>query len=508
MKYKYITTPIFYVNDMPHIGHAYTSIICDTLSRFYNLNDEKVLFTTGTDEHGLKVEKAAKEKGKSAIEFVNEVSSNFKDLMKRLEITNTDFIRTTEKRHKISASFFWEKLCENNQIYKGNYKGWYSVKDESFYQEKELIKEGDNLKTQDGSLVEWIEEESFFFKLSSWENQLLELYDKNPDFIKPKSRLNEVKSFVSSGLRDLSVSRTSFNWGIKIPNSLNHIMYVWIDALTNYLTSIGYPNIKDNEMMHWKNCVHVIGKDILKFHGVYWPAMLMAIKYPLPKSILAHGWWTNEGKKISKSLGNSIDPNSIIDRFGLDQFKYFILREVPMGNDGDFSIDSLINRINSDLSNNLGNLIQRVIKFLNKNFENIVPYSIESELKRSDQLNKGYQLIDNIKNKMDEFQLSKCLEEIFLYIDDLNKFMDESEPWNSFRTSPEIAAKDLSILVECFRIIGIILQPFIPNAADNILDMLNIDHSHRKFKHLSKDYFIKEKHILNSPKALFPRYEK
>ncbi len=504
----YITTPIFYVNDLPHIGHAYTTVICDAIARFNYLDDKKVLFTTGTDEHGLKVEKAAKDKNKEPIDFVDEVSLNFKNLSKKLDIKNTDFIRTTENRHKISASFFWNELIKKNQIYKGNYKGWYSVKDESFYQEKELEKKGDTFVTNDGSPVEWVEEESYFFKLSNWESKLLTFYEKNPKFILPQSRMNEVKSFVKSGLKDLSVSRTSFNWGIKIPNSKEHIMYVWIDALTNYLTSIGYPEIKDDKMPYWENCIHIIGKDILKFHAVYWPAMLMAIDFPLPKSIFAHGWWTNEGKKISKSLGNTIDPNEIIDRFGLDQFKYFLLREVPLGNDGDFSENSLVGRINSDLSNNLGNLIQRVTKFLYKNFNNSIPYGFEEEKNITDIQRKGYKLIFTVKEKMYKFEISKSLEEIFAYIDELNKFVDASEPWKSFKIDSKKAGRDLSILIECFRIIGIILQPYIPDAAKKILDILNVKNSDRYFKNLSLKFSLQKNHSLNNPDQLFPRYEK
>ena len=503
----YITTPIFYVNDSPHIGHAYTTLICDTLARFNNLEGKEVLFTTGTDEHGSKVEKAANLKGISPTDFVNVVAKNFKDLSTKLELVNTDFIRTTEDRHKISATYFWEKLLENNQIYKGNYKGWYSIKDEAFYQEKELVEDGDGFKTIDGSPVDWIEEESFFFKLSNWEEKLLDFYKDNPNFIQPKSRMNEVQSFVESGLKDLSVSRTSFNWGIQIPNS-KHIMYVWIDALTNYLTSIGYPNINENKLNFWRNCIHIIGKDILKFHAIYWPAMLMAIGHPLPKQIFAHGWWTNEGKKISKSLGNTIDPNKIIAKFGLDQFRYFLLREVTPGNDGDFSENSLINRINSDLSNNLGNLIQRVLKFLNKNFKNSVPFSLKDEFENYTQLAKGYQLIEILRKKITNFEINRCLEEIFFYIDYLNKFMDKSEPWNSFKIDQNKAGKDLSVLIECFRIVGIVLQPFLPNAANKILNMLNIDISLRMFKNLTNEYAVVSQHILNTPQPIFPRYEK
>lgn len=508
MNNLYITTPIFYVNDSPHIGHAYTTIVADTIARFYKLSGKKVLFTTGTDEHGLKVEKAAKNKGKTPKDFVDIVSENFKNLSRSLKATNTDFIRTTEPRHEKAATFFWKKLCENNQIYKGKYHGWYSVKDESFYQEKELIKKGDKLTTIDGSEVEWIEEESYFFRLSEWQDKLLDIFEKQPDFILPKSRMNEVKSFVKSGLKDLSISRTSFQWGIKIPESTDHIMYVWIDALTNYLTSIGYPDMSEESKTYWKNCTHIIGKDILKFHAVYWPAMLLAIKYPIPKSIFAHGWWTNDGKKISKSLGNAIDPYEIIDKFGLDQFRYFLLREVPLGNDGDFSQDALINRINADLSNNFGNLVQRVIKFFKKNYHDSSLNIQTSNLNNSNEISYGYKLKHSIEKKMNEFQLHKCIEEIFTYIDQLNKFMDESEPWKTYKTNPDKAAKDLLVLIECFRILGIILQPFIPDAAKKLLDMLNIGENSRMFKNLSFDYSIIDNPKINEPTPLFPRYEK
>jgi len=376
MKKIYITTPIFYVNDLPHIGHAYTSIICDTIFKYFKLNDYEVLFTTGTDEHGLKVEKAANSKGINVKDFVDSVSKNFKSLTKKLQLSNTDFVRTTEPRHKNAALFFWDELVENDQIYLSKYKGWYSIKDESFYQEKELEKRDNVFFTSDGEKVEWIEEESYFFRLSDWEEELLKYYENNRNFIMPDSRRNEVISFVKSGLKDLSISRTSFKWGIRVKNTKNHIMYVWIDALVNYLTSLNYPDISKEKMKFWENCIHIIGKDILKFHAVYWPAMLMAANLPIPKTIFAHGWWTNEGKKISKSLGNAIDPNKIMDQYGLDQFKYFLLREVSLGNDGDYSIKSFLDRINADLSNNLGNLIQRTLKFLSKNFSSKIPYSI------------------------------------------------------------------------------------------------------------------------------------
>ena len=507
MKKIYITTPIYYVNDLPHIGHAYTSVICDSIARFHRLSGLEVNFTTGTDEHGLKVEQAAMRNNKSPIDFVDDVSLNFLKLTKKLQLSNNDFIRTTEKRHHSAASHFWKNLEQNDQIYLDKYSGWYSVKDEAFYQEKELIKnKNGDFVTIDGGRVDWVEEESYFFKLSKWQEKLLEYYEKNKNFVYPESRFNEVKSFVRSGLKDLSISRTSFSWGIKVPDT-NHVMYVWVDALVNYLTSLGYPDF-EKQKEYWQNSYHIIGKDILKFHAVYWPALLLANKLNLPKRIIAHGWWTNEGKKISKSTGNTIDPNVMIDKFGLDQFRYFLMREIPLGNDGDFSEKAFLNRINSDLSNNLGNLIQRVMKFIYKNYDNCLPSKIDSKLKGYNLINDGYDLLPLIDEKIQNFEISRCLEEIFIYIDKLNKFVDSNEPWKVFKVDRDKAGNGLSILVENFRIIGILLQPFIPNFSTNLLNLLNINENERNFKFLNIENIIKKDHIFNKPEALFPRYEK
>ena len=476
------------------------------MARFYRLNNYDVLFTSGTDEHGLKVEKAAKESGMTPNNFVDKVSQNFKELLKKIKSTNTDFIRTTESRHNVACKKFWNNLCQKSQVYLSKYKGWYSIKDESFYQEKELIKKNDSFFTIDNEKVEWIEEESFFFKLSEWETSLLNYYEKYPEFIQPKSRRNEVISFVKSGLKDLSISRTSFKWGIKVEENSDHIMYVWIDALVNYLTSIGYPNFKKNKE-YWEECIHVIGKDILKFHAVYWPAMLMASDLPLPKKIFAHGWWTNEGKKISKSLGNSIDPNKIIDSYGLDQFRYFLLREVTLGQDGDFSEQALKNRVNSDLSNNFGNLVQRTIKFLFKNFDGVVPFQLKPNSINNFPLNDIFLLFQKVEKFIINLEMNKAIEEIFISISNLNKFMDESEPWNVVKKDRELTGKILTELIESFRIIGIILQPFLPIASKLLLDTLNIDNKLRMFKYINSKNFINKGHKLNEPKALFPRFE-
>ena len=334
-------------------------------------------------------------------------------------------------RHKKTVEIVWNRLVERKQIYLGKYEGWYSIKDEAFYQEKELNKVDGDFQTQDGTKVEWLKEESYFFKLSNWQNKLLEFYDKNIDFIKPSSRRNEVISFVKNGLRDLSVSRTSFSWGIKVPNHSSHVIYVWIDALANYLSAIKYPESFENEN-YWKNSIHIIGKDILKFHAIYWPAILMAADLTPPKQIFAHGWWTNEGKKISKSLNNSIDPLQLIDKYGLDQLRYFLLREVTLGQDGDFSEKSFIKRVNSDLSNNLGNLIQRTLKLLEKHFDNKIPSKI-SELKNVEILFDTYKLATLVKPKIENFEYNKALESIFNHIDKLNQFIDNEKPWESIK---------------------------------------------------------------------------
>ncbi len=507
MRNIYITTPIYYVNDNPHIGHAYTSIVCDVLSRYYKMTkNTSVKFLTGTDEHGQKVENAAKINDKKPQEFVDLVSKNFKNLTEILNISNSDFIRTTELRHKKTVKLVWNKLVERKQIYLGKYEGWYSIKDEAFYQEKELIKVDGKFQTQDGTKVEWLKEESYFFKLSNWQNKLLEFYDKNINFIKPSSRRNEVISFVKNGLRDLSVSRTSFNWGIKVPNHSSHVIYVWIDALTNYLSAINYPESFENED-YWRNSIHIIGKDILKFHAIYWPAILMAADLTPPKQIFAHGWWTNEGKKISKSLNNSIDPLRLIDKYGLDQLRYFLLREVTLGQDGDFSEKSFIKRINSDLANNLGNLIQRTLKLLEKHFDNIIPLKI-SELKNVKILLDTYKLVTTVQPKIENFEYNKALESIFNHIDQLNQFIDNEKPWESIKKNDlSKASETLSTLIECFRVIAVILIPFIPDSAKKILDTLNVDYANINFDKLNIKFCIKKGEKINKVEKLFPRYD-
>ncbi|MGE5766928.1 MAG: methionine--tRNA ligase, partial [Bacteroidota bacterium] len=370
----YITTPIYYVNDDPHIGHAYTTLACDVLARFKRLDGFNVRFLTGTDEHGQKVEKSAARAGVDPQSFTDRVSQNFRDLSKLLNFSNDDFIRTTEERHKVSCQALWKKLVEAGDIYLGSYAGWYAVRDEAYYAESELTDGPNGTKiAPSGAECEWVEEESYFFRLSAWEERLLKLYETQPDFILPASRRNEVVSFVKGGLKDLSISRTTFSWGIPVPDAPGHIMYVWLDALTNYITAVGYPDEQaESFRTFWPADIHMVGKDILRFHAVYWPAFLMAAGVAPPKRVFAHGWWTVEGQKMSKSLGNVVDPYEMVTTYGADAFRYFLLREVPFGKDGDLSKKSMVHRINADLSNAFGNLLNRTLGMLGKNFGGIV----------------------------------------------------------------------------------------------------------------------------------------
>lgn len=491
-KVFYVTTPIYYVNDKPHIGHAYTSVAADILARVHRLRGYRVKFLTGTDEHGQKVESSAKKNGCSPIEYCDQMSQTFCNLTDILNISNDDFIRTTEARHKHAVQEIWNKMLQSGDIYKGIYKGWYNISDEAFVPDNEVLDGG---FSKDGKKLEFFEESSYFFKLSKWQQPLLDFFESHKDFVRPQSKFNEVISFVKSGLKDLSISRSSFSWGIKVPNDNEHIIYVWIDALTNYLSAIGYGGNIDNEL--WNNSLHIIGKDILKFHAVYWPCMLMSVGINPPKNIFAHGWWTNNGQKISKSLGNTIDPIETINKYGLDQFRYFMLREVPFGNDGDFSEQALVRRINADLCNNLGNLIQRVLKLAVKNIGN--------HIECSDAFNEqDAKFINNYKNMLkvsDEFifnnSISKALDTIFEIITEANQFVELNKPWDLAKTSPDRFKTVISILLDSFRYIGFALYPFIPNSMRKLYDMLGMkDFSLSALSTPLKSYDISEITIL------------
>lgn len=505
MKQFYITTPIYYVNDKPHIGHAYTSLICDVTARFMKLSGKNVKFTTGTDEHGQKIEKAAKANGMQPKEFTDQVSVTFKELAKFMNFQYDDFIRTTDAHHKKAVVTLWNRLQEREQIYLDSYSGWYSVRDEAFYQESELI----DGKAPTGAEVEWVTEKSYFFRLSHWQDKLLELYENQPDFIFPESRKNEVVSFVKSGLTDLSISRTSFNWGIKVPGNDKHIIYVWIDALTNYITSVNFPNIEDNEYKQfWANAdcfnVHVIGKDILRFHAVYWPAILLAAELPLPKQIAVHGWWLNEGEKISKSLGNVIDPIALATEFGVDQLRYFLLREANFGQDGNFSKKNMISRINSELANNIGNLVQRTISFLHKQCAGVVPIIDQNLLKKN--LLNCKPILDQVMKHLSKYEFNHIILLIINIASEANAYIDKSAPWTLSKTDKEGMNLVIYKLLEYIRIIGILLQPIVPQSAKKILDQLKIPSEQRNWESLC-NVQISSGSILPKPEPIFLRFE-
>ncbi|MBM3611091.1 MAG: methionine--tRNA ligase [Alphaproteobacteria bacterium] len=502
-KFYYITTPIYYVNDKPHIGHAYTTLASDVLARFMRLDGYQVKFLTGTDEHGQKVEQAAKTAGMAPQDFVDKVSQNFRALGDILKFSNNDFIRTTEERHKKSATALWNKLVEKGDIYLGKYAGWYAVRDETFYLETDL-KDG---KAPTGADVEWVEEPSYFFRLSKWQDKLLAFYEEHPDFIAPTSRRNEVISFVKSGLRDLSVSRTSFKWGIPVPNDPDHIMYVWIEALSNYITAVGYPDeLSDTFQKFWPCDLHMVGKDIVKFHAVYWPAFLMAAGLQPPKRIFAHGWWTNEGQKISKSLGNVIDPINLVETYGLDPVRYFLLREVPFGSDGDFSKTAIIQRLNSNLANDLGNLIQRTASMAYKNCEGMIPHFQEFTQEDLDLLYEASNALKSLRSLLQEQLFHKALDVLWTIIGNANRYIDHQAPWSLKKTDTQRMGTVLYVVLEVTRHLGLYLQAFMPDSATKILDLLGVPEDQRTFAYGGCDFSLKAGTQLQEPTPIFPRY--
>ena len=502
----YITTPIYYPSAKPHMGHAYSSIVADFFARFKRISEHNVFFLTGTDEHGQKIQRAALEAKKDPLDFCNEISSNFKDLSAILNLSNDDFIRTTEKRHRMAVENLWNILEKKNEIYLSKYSGWYSVSDEAFYSENE-IEDKDNFKINklSGSKVEWVEEESFFFKLSKWEKKLLEYYDKNPEFIRPESRRNEVISFVKGGLKDLSVSRKSITWGVNVPSQKDHIIYVWLDALTNYLSALDYPNIDTDKYKNfWPASVHIIGKDILRFHAVYWPAFLLAANLPLPKTIYGHGWILSNEEKMSKSKGNILDPLEIIDKYGLDPLRFYLLKEVSFGNDGNISKEKLENCINSDLANNYGNLCQRVISFNEKNLNLEIPKNIKFNNEDLNILNKfkeNYSKIENAINKQDiNFYMNFLMETLFA----ANKYFNDQEPWNK-KNDLDRLNTIIYVSLELIRKISILMYPIIPETSLKALNIFNIKEKDINFNSLINNEFLKQGMKINKINILIKK---
>ncbi len=505
----YITTPIYYPSAKPHMGHAYSSIIADFFARFKRMDGFNVHFLTGTDEHGLKIQRAAEKKGVKTLEFCDELSKTFKDLSKTLNLTNNDFIRTTEDRHKKSVQFLWNELKKNGDIYLSKYSGWYSVSDEAFYNDDE-IEDLDNKKVaiSSKSLVEWVDEESYFFKLSKWEKPLLKFYKDNPDFISPKSRKNEVISFVKSGLKDLSVSRKSFSWGIKVPHDDNHVIYVWLDALTNYMSALNYPRVDDELFKKfWPASVHLIGKDILRFHAIYWPAFLLAAKITPPKKVFGHGWILSNEEKMSKSKGNILDPIEIIDQYGLDPLRYYLIKEVSFGNDGNISQDKLEDCINSDLANNFGNLCQRVISFTIKNCSGKIPEKINFEKEDLDILNKYKENLSKIRLEIDNQNINFYIDYIINSLFEANKYFNDQEPWKK-KDNPLRLNTIVYSTLEIVRKVSFLLYPIIPQSSLKALKIFNLNEKDIDFASIGDNTFLKQGNSINKINILFNKIEK
>ena len=504
----YITTPIYYVNDKPHIGHAYTTLACDVIARFMRLDGRDVMFLTGTDEHGQKVEKSAQAAGIEPELFCDQVSQNFRDLTPLMNFSNDAFIRTTEERHTEACQALWRAMVASGDIYLDSYAGWYSVRDEAYYGEDELSDgPGGEKLSPFGSPVEWVEEPSYFFRLSQWSERLLEYYQADPNRILPPSRRNEVMSFVKGGLRDLSISRTSFKWGIPVPDDPDHIMYVWVDALTNYITAVGYPDTdSESYKKFWPADVHMVGKDILRFHAVYWPAFLMSAGLAPPKRIFAHGWWTVEGEKMSKSLGNFIPPHDLVEQYGLDQTRYYLMRELPFGNDGDFSHETMVARMNSELANDFGNLAQRVLSMVAKNCDGQVPQ--KGTLTADDEalLGAAAALQGQMREHFEVQAIHKALEALWLVIGGANRYVDAQAPWALKKTDPERMATVLYVLAECIRHLALLAQPVVPVAAAKMLEQLAVPAEARSFDSLGDAGALAAGTSLPKPQGVFPRF--
>ncbi|MBE2984720.1 methionine--tRNA ligase [Campylobacter sp. RM13119] len=503
---KYITTPIYYVNDVPHIGHAYTTIIADTLARFRRLQGYDTFFMTGTDEHGQKIEQAALVRNKTPQEYADEISGKFRSLWDEFEISYDHFIRTTDADHKLTVQNAFEKMQKNGDIYKGEYEGFYCVSCETFFTQTQLVDE--ECCPDCGRKTSIVKEESYFFKLSKYQDALIKWYEENERCIMPKGKKNEVISFVKGGLKDLSITRTSFDWGIKLPASSNdpkHVMYVWLDALLNYLTTLGYTR-GDDKMEFWQDTTHIVGKDILRFHAIYWPAFLMSLNLPLPKHVAAHGWWTRDGEKMSKSKGNVVNPHEVASAYGLENFRYFLLREVPFGQDGDFSQKALIERINSELGNGLGNLLSRIIGMSSKYSEYKIN-SMQTAKFYEAELNEAHEYLKNAIENLENFATNRYLEEIWKVVALANGAVAKYEPWAMIKAGKSEEANTLvALCANLLAKIAVILSPAMPHTCDKIAQALGFEISTEIYNKI-----ILQNELLNfiakPTQPLFPRIE-
>ena len=504
----YVTTAIAYPNGPPHIGHAYEAIATDAIARFMRLEGYDVLFLTGTDEHGMKMLQTATKEKLAPGELLERNVPRFKAMVERLDCSNDEFIRTTEERHHRASIGIWQRMEAAGDIYLDKYSGWYSVRDEAYYDadETRLNEDGERVGAQ-GTPVEWVEEESYFFRLSAYQERLLDLYARHPDYVLPKERLNEVVSFVRGGLQDLSISRTTFDWGIKVPGNPKHVMYVWVDALTNYITAVGYPDVDSQKFRrYWPADLHVIGKDIVRFHAVYWPAFLLSAGVEVPRRIFSHGFLFNRGEKMSKSVGNVIDPFALADAYGVDQLRYFFLREVPFGQDGNYSHEAIVNRINADLANDLGNLAQRSLSMVARQLGGVLPKP--GPLSGSDQeiLGAADGMMNKAREAMKTQQLHQVLNAVWAVIAQANRYFAGEAPWALAKTDPVRQGTVLYITAEVLRQVAILSAPFMPASASKLLDFLAVPAGERQFCDIGGARRIQPGTTLPAPSAVFPRY--
>jgi len=508
----YITTAISYTNSVPHIGHAYEAIAADVMARFKRFDGYEVYFLTGTDDHGQKVDQSAKKAGKTPKQFVDELLPAFKDDMcDKLNVSYNRFIRTTDADHEETAKKLWIKMEENGDIYLDKYSGWYSVRDEAFYAEDEVetLPNGTKRSKESKTEVEWMEEESYFFRLSNYTDRLLKLYSDHPEFIQPDSRRNEIVSFVKQGLKDFSISRTSFDWGVPVPGNDKHIMYVWVDALANYISALGYPEDKNGMMKKFWPCnVHLIGKDIIRFHTVFWPAFLLSAGVELPRQVFAHGFLLANGEKMSKSLGNGMVPSDLINKYGVEATRYVLLREGTFGQDVDLSYQGMTARINADLANNFGNLAQRTLSMINKNCDGKLPHAGELQEVDKELLSKVHkEMLHSVRSDFDKLQFGRAQEKIMAVARDANAYIDEQSPWTLKKTDPERMNTVLYVLAEVIRCLGIIMQPFTPESMDKLLSQMNVAKNERDFIFIDASKALKAGVELPKPEGVFPRIE-